>query len=140
MLQFIFILVALNRLRIALEPNREEIERVVSYLDVLYPNGQTINPFVSTDGDTSTTYKPEVIKFFELIADWCYNLDFGYMSQFMSDPSKIATANFETLKQLLVLFTRQERNGPHGYSRAIEYGHVKRILLRMKELFPYCNT
>lgn len=111
------------------------MQAALSYLDRLYPNGQPINPMVSTERPYSGAYKPEVESFFELVLRWrYYNVDFGRAYNMMLHPELIATAFWPNLKGLLVCCTRRERNGPYAYAEAIENGHVQQILLRVKEL------
>ena len=129
-----FILDPSNSIRTNYEPNRDEIQTVLSYLDILYPNGEPINPVALVDEDRYPTYKPEVNKFFDLVSLWCLEYDSVYTYQMTCDPQKVATANWKEIKQMLTCLARAERLSIYNNARAIESGRVRQILLRMKQL------
>ena len=108
----------------------------MNYLDILYPNGTSINTVTNIERNTVPAYKSEVTTFFRMIemyaADNNYNMLETY--KMAHDDKQIATANWTQIKRMLTCLSRAERISLNNNARAIESSRIQRILLRLKEL------
>ena len=117
-------------------PNKYYVQNVLDYLNILYPNGEPIDPVEKYDSEGYVIYKTEVLRFMQLILVWAQdnNYDMTTTDRMTYDLEKIATANWKEIRQMLSYMLRVERLSSFTYSSAIKSGRMQQILLRMKKL------
>jgi hypothetical protein len=117
-------------------PSQDAAQQLLQYLDILYPDGQSINTVTNVERNTPPDYKGEVTTFFQVVEMYAsdYNYDVFATYKMTLDDSKIATANWTQIKQMLTCLLRAERLSHYNNAYAIESGRIQRILLRLKEL------
>lgn len=116
------------------KPSEDEIQFMLKYLDIFYPNGEAIDPRLPTEQVDYPAYKPEVNEFFEFISERFVEDYVPGTTKLFSNPAMIANADWKSIKHMLIYFTRAERNSPSCYHMAFERGYLKEILLRIREL------
>lgn len=117
-------------------PPKDVAEQLLQYLDILYPNGVSIETETNTGHNGYPEYKSEVMMFYGIVDKHAqdYDYDPSITHSMACDPDKIAAANWTQIKQMLTCILGAERisEGANGY--AIESGRIKWILLRLKKL------
>ncbi|CAF1255829.1 unnamed protein product [Adineta steineri] len=117
-------------------PSKDAAQNLLKYLDILYPNGVSINTVTHADRNRYPTYKEEVTMFFGMVSTYATDYEYNLLKTFKItyDTNKIATANWTEIKQMLSSVSRAERLSDYNHARAIEDGRIQRILLRLKQL------
>ncbi len=118
------------------KPPKDVAQQLLQYLDTLYPNGEPINTVTNIVRNAPPVYKDEVKQFFRIVDMYAQDLNYEVLPtyQMTYNPDKIAKANWTQIKQMLTSLSRAERLSEYNNAYAIEYGRVKWILLRLKEL------
>ena len=116
--------------------NKDVAHQLLKYLDILYPNGVSINTVTNVDRNTAPRYKKEVLIFFNIVGIYAadYNYDVLETYKTAHDDDKIATADWTEIKQMLTCLSRAERISYYTNARSIESARIHRILLRLEEL------
>ncbi|CAF1172889.1 unnamed protein product [Adineta ricciae] len=116
-------------------PSAKQVDKLLQYLDILYPGGKPIQPVIDPSPGTCI-YKDEVNTFCQTISDdWFWR---GFTAkaaaEYCNNPDKLQTATWKDIKCVLTFFIFKERfcNGYQG--AAIEDGFIRTLLLRVKEL------
>lgn len=116
--------------------DKNSAQELLKYLDILYPNGVSINTVTNVERNTAPEYKDEVKMFFRAVENYAtdYNYDPVTTYKLTYDANKIATANWTEIKQMLTCLARAERLSLYNNAYAIEHGRIQWILLRLKQL------
>ena len=116
-------------------PTQDTIEKLLRYLDILYPNGEPINPRQGDD-DGYPVYKGEVDDFYRLVEEDWFNpqdsMKKGY--ELCTHRDLIQSASWSDVKATFTFCLRKERFFSGEQGRAISVGIIKLLLLRVKEL------
>jgi hypothetical protein len=118
-------------------PRKADIQHLLNYIDILYPNGIPINLEKGRDEDGIPYYKDEMYRFYQLTAAWAQDVKYDVKTTYRmsQDPEKIAKANWNEIRQMFTCINSSGRFSYYTtYVHAITHGYIRLILLRMKEL------
>ena len=117
-------------------PSKDDIQSLLNYLDILYPNGESIDPVQERDRDNIPTYKTEANLFFQLVGLCAQTRKYDAVTAYLmsQDPEKVATANWKEIRQMLTCMVRSDRVSFYAQADAIQSGRIRQILLRIKKL------
>jgi hypothetical protein len=107
-------------------PSKDVAQQLLKYLDILYPNGVSINTVINVERNTAPEYKDEVNMFFQIVAVYAadYNYDAVATYKMAYNDNMIAMANWTEVKQMLTCLSRVERVSLYNNARAIESGRI----------------
>ncbi|KAA8695894.1 Uncharacterized protein ALO80_03384 [Pseudomonas caricapapayae] len=118
-------------------PGPEDIDQLLSYLPLLYPDGVAIKTYTVRANTYWPDYFPVVEAFYRAVANECW-CDIDYLNHgaadMLEDDTYIAQANLADMQTLLTYCIRGERfcDGHHG--SMIEKDYVLKILRRLAVL------
>ncbi|MCF8983116.1 hypothetical protein GIW26_05780 [Pseudomonas syringae] len=118
-------------------PAADDIDQLLSYLPLLYPDGVAIKTYIIKENTYWPDYFPAVEAFYRAVAKDCW-CDIDYLNHgaadMLNDDIYIAQANLADMQTLLTYCIRGERfcDGHHG--AMIEKGYVLKILRRLAVL------
>jgi hypothetical protein len=117
-------------------PSKDYVQNVLNHLQILYPNGEPIDPAKKYDSQGFPTYKTEVTEFMNLISVWAndFTYDMATTARMIYNSEKIATATWKEIRHMLSYMLAAERWTAFTYGATIRSGHLRQILLRMKKL------
>jgi hypothetical protein len=118
-------------------PRKADIQHLLNYIDILYPNGRPIDLETGRDEYGIPYYKDEMYSFYNLAGAWAQDVAFDVKTTYTmsQDSEKIAKANWNEIRQMFTCLHRSGRFSYYTtYAGAITHGYIRLILLRMKEL------
>ncbi|CAF0736360.1 unnamed protein product [Adineta steineri] len=130
-------LTSTNELPLSRQPCKADIQHLLNYIDILYPNGEPINLETGVDENGIPFYRDEMYHFYGLVGTWAENYDYDLIPTYRmsQNPEYIAKANWTEIKQMLTCIRSSGKFSSYTtYAHAITAGYIRLILLRMKEL------
>ncbi|CAF1465618.1 unnamed protein product [Adineta steineri] len=132
-----FDLTSTNELPLSPQFCKADIQHLLNYIDILYPNGEPINLETGRDENGIPFYRDEMYHFYGLAGTWAENYDYDLIPTYRmsQNPEYIAKATWTEIKQMLTCLCSSGKFSSYTtYAHAITAGYIRLILLRMKEL------
>lgn len=118
-------------------PGPDDIDQLLSYLPLLYPDGVAIKTYIVKENTYWPDYFPVVEAFYHAVAKDCW-CDIDYLNHgaadMLNDDSYMAEANLADIQTLLTYCIRGERFCDGHNGAMIEKGYVLKILRRLAVL------